>query len=441
MSEQVDLLISARWVVPVDAADSTLEHHSVAIRDGRIVDVVPTNTAHERYRATIETRLPDHVLIPGLINLHTHAAMTLMRGIADDLPLMTWLQTAIWPTEAKHVSPAFVRDGTLLAAAEMLRGGITTCNDMYFYPDAAADAFNTLGMRCVIGITTIDFPTTYAASADEYLSKGLAARDAWRGNPLVHFTLAPHAPYTVSDATFSRIVSLSNELDLPIHIHIHETTQEIADSLKQYGERPLERLARLGVVDSQLIGVHAVHLTAGEIQTLARHGCALAHCPTSNMKLASGIAPIADVLKHNIPVGLGTDGAASNNRLDIFQEMRMAALLAKVGTQDAAVIPAKTALRMATQHGACALGLEHAIGSIETGKWADLCAVDLSPFETQPCFDPVSHLVYCAGREHVSDVWIAGQACVSKKQVLQKADNELLGVARVWQNKLSSRID
>lgn len=441
MSEQVDLLISARWVVPVDAADSTLEHHSVAIRDGRIVDVVPTNIAHERYRAATETRLPDHVLIPGLINLHTHAAMTLMRGIADDLPLMTWLQTAIWPTEAKHVSPAFVRDGTLLAAAEMLRGGITTCNDMYFYPDAAADAFNTLGMRCVIGITTIDFPTTYAASADEYLSKGLAARDAWRGNPLVHFTLAPHAPYTVSDATFSRIVSLSNELDLPIHIHIHETTQEIEDSLKQYGERPLERLARLGVVDSQLIGVHAVHLTAGEIQTLARHGCTLAHCPTSNMKLASGIAPIADVLKHNIPVGLGTDGAASNNRLDIFQEMRMAALLAKVSTQDAATIPANTALRMATQYGARALGLEHAIGSIETGKWADLCAVDLSPFETQPCFDPVSHLVYCAGREHVSDVWIAGQARVSKKQVLQKADNELLGVARVWQNKLSSRID
>ncbi|KAA3651158.1 MAG: TRZ/ATZ family hydrolase [Proteobacteria bacterium] len=441
MSEQVDLLISARWVVPVDAADSTLEHHSVAIRDGRIIDVIPTHLAHERYRTNAETHLPDHVLIPGLINLHTHAAMTLMRGIADDLPLMTWLQTAIWPTEAKHVSPAFVRDGTLLAAAEMLRGGVTTCNDMYFYPDAAAAAFDTLGMRCVIGITTIDFPTTYAASADEYLSKGLAARDAWRGHPLVRFALAPHAPYTVSDNTFSRIVSLSNELDLPIHIHIHETRQEIDDSLKQYGERPLERLARLGVVDSQLIGVHAVHLTPGEIHTLARHGCTLAHCPTSNMKLASGIAPITEALKHNIPVGLGTDGAASNNRLDIFQEMRLSALLAKVSTEDAAAIPAKTALRMATQHGARALGLEASLGSIEKGKWADLCAVDLSPFETQPCFDPVSHLVYCAGREYVSDVWIAGQARVSKKQVLQKADNELLGVARVWQNKLGSRID
>ncbi|TVO59210.1 TRZ/ATZ family hydrolase [Denitromonas ohlonensis] len=441
MSEQVDLLISARWVIPVDASDATLEHHSVAVHKGRIVAVLPSNIARERYHATTETRLPDHVLIPGLINLHTHAAMTLMRGIADDLPLMTWLQTAIWPTEAKHVSPAFVRDGTLLAAAEMLRGGITTCNEMYFYPDAAAASFDALGMRCVIGITAIDFPTSYAASADEYLSKGLAARDAWRGNPLVRFALAPHAPYTVSDATFSRIVSLSNELDLPIHIHIHETAQEIEDSLKQYGERPLERLARLGLVESQLIGVHAVHLTPSEIETLARHGCALAHCPTSNMKLASGIAPVATALAHGIPIGLGTDGAASNNRLDIFQEMRMAALLAKVSTQDAAVIPAKTALRMATHHGAKALGQENDIGSIEVGKWADLCAVDLSPFETQPCFDPASHLVYCAGREHVSDVWIAGQARVSNKQVLQKADNELLGVARVWQNKVGSRFD
>ncbi|MBT0961934.1 TRZ/ATZ family hydrolase [Denitromonas iodatirespirans] len=441
MSEPIDLLISARWVIPVDAGNTVLPRHSVAVRDGRIVDIVPTDIARERFHAHTEKQLPDHALLPGLINLHTHAAMTLMRGIADDLPLMAWLQTAIWPTEAKHISSAFVRDGTLLAAAEMLRGGITTCNEMYFHPAAAAEAFDLMGMRSVIGITTIDFPTPYAASADEYLSKGLAARDAWRGHPLLRFTLAPHAPYTVSDTTFQRIVSLANELDLPIHIHIHETAQEIEDSLKQYGERPLERLARLGVVDSQLIGVHAVHLTPAEIQTLARHGAAIAHCPTSNMKLASGIAPVAAALNHGVTVGLGTDGAASNNRLDIFQEMRMAALLAKVSTLDAAAVPAATALRMATLDGARALGMENEIGSLESGKWADLCAVDLSPFETQPCFDPVSHLVYCAGREHVSDVWIAGQARVLGKQVLQKADSELLGLARVWQNKLGSRFD
>lgn len=441
MTEHADLLLSARWVIPVEPHAAVLDHHSVAIRDGRIIGIVPSQEAHARFSADQEKRLPDHVLIPGFVNLHTHAAMTLMRGMADDLPLMQWLEQAIWPAEARHMSPAFVRDGTTLAVAEMLRGGITTCNEMYFYPDAAAEAFDTFGMRAVIGITTIEFPTPYASSAGDYLRKGLEARDRWRGHPLIGFTLAPHAPYTISDDTFARVVGLANELDLPIHIHIHETAHEVGESLKQHGQRPLHRLDALGVLGDNFIGVHAVHLDDNEIELLARHNASVAHCPTSNMKLGSGIAPVAALVERGVNVGLGTDGAASNNRLDLFQEMRHAALLAKVSGGDASALPAATVLRMATLNGAGALGMASQIGSIEVGKQADLCAIDLLTTETQPCFNPLSHLVYCAGRENISDVWIAGKARVSGGKLLYKTNTELLAVARSWQNKLGSQID
>ena len=441
MSEHADLLLTARWVIPVEPHAAVLDHHSVAIRDGRIIGIVPSQDAQKHFTADQEKRLPDHALIPGLVNLHTHAAMTLMRGMADDLPLMQWLEQAVWPTEAKHMSPAFVRDGTTLAAAEMLRGGITTCNEMYFYPGAAAEAFDALGMRVVLGITTIEFPTPYASSAGEYLRKGLEARDAWRNHPLIGFTLSPHAPYTISDDTFARVVDLANELDLPIHIHVHETAHEVGDSLKQHGRRPLHRLDALGVLGSNFIGVHAVHLDDNDIELLARHNASVAHCPSSNMKLASGIAPITALVERGINVGLGTDGAASNNRLDMFQEMRHAALLAKVASGDASAVPAAQVLRMATLNGASALGMTAEFGSIEVGKQADLCAVDLSKIETQPCFSPLSHLVYCAGRENISDVWVAGKARITDGKLLYKSNSELLEIARSWQNKLGSQID
>ena len=378
MSEAVDLLINARWIVPVDPHDSVLADHAVAVRGGRIVDLLGQDAARTRYAADKVVELPQHVLIPGLVNLHTHAAMSLLRGIADDLPLMRWLQEAIWPAESRHVSAAFVRDGTLLAAAEMIRGGITTCSDMYFHPEAAAEAFAAAGMRAVVGAVALEFPTSYASDPDDYLRKGLAARDRWQGHPLLGFSIAPHAPYTVSDESFRHVQTLADELELPIHVHIHETAQEIADSLAAHGCRPLARLARLGVLGSNLIGVHAVHVDEPDIELLARHGCSVAHCPTSNMKLASGIAPVPRLLAAGIPVGLGTDGAASNNRLDLLQEMRHAALLAKVGSLDATAVPAHAALRMATLDGARALGMDDRIGSIEIGKCADLCALELS---------------------------------------------------------------
>jgi len=432
-----DLLIHARWIVQPHS-ETLLEQHAVAITEGRIVDILPSQEARERYAGAKEAvTLPEHALIPGLINLHTHAAMSLMRGLADDLPLMTWLNEHIWPTEAAHLSPQFVRDGTRLACVEMLKGGITCFNDMYFFPDDAAQAVVETGIRAALGIVVVDFPSAWAGDADAYLERGLAARERWRHHNRVSFCLAPHAPYTVGDASLEKIRILSAQLKLPIHLHIHETVDEIRDHLQTRGCRPLARLERLGLLGPQLIGVHAVHLEPQELDALACHNVSIAHCPVSNLKLGSGIAPVTAMLARGINVGLGTDGAASNNRLDLFQEMRLASLLAKGSNHDASAIPAWNALRMATLNAAKALGLEHDIGSIEIGQYADLCAVELDALELSPCFDPVSHLVHCAGREHVSHVWVEGQCCVFDKTPTGARSAGLKNTARFWQNKIS----
>lgn len=436
MSEAVDLLIEPRWIIPIEPHGIVLEAHSVAVRDGRVAAVLPTETARTRYTPEQTVTLPEHVLLPGLVNAHTHAAMTLLRGLGDDLPLMRWLNEAIWPAETRLVCADFVHDGTMLACAEMLRGGVTCFSDMYFFPEAAAQAATQAGVRCVLGIIAIEFPTAYASDADDYLAKGLATRDEWRGDPLVNFAMAPHAPYTVSDRTFGRILMLAEQLDLQIHLHIHETVHEIEESIAQHGVRPIERLQRLGLVGPSLIGVHAVHLSHDEIELLARNACSIVHCPSSNMKLASGIAPIQQLKDAGVRVGLGSDGAASNNRLDILQEMRQAALLSKVATGDASSLPAHQSLRMATLDGATALGLGEQVGSIETGKLADLTAIDLGDWITTPCFDPASHVVYVAAREQVSHVWVGGQARLFDKVMLQFNNIDLRRLSKLWQNKL-----
>jgi len=433
----VDLVIDARWIVPIEPEETVLENHSLVVDAGRILDLLPTPEAAGRYAGSERVSLDRHVLTPGFVNLHTHAAMVLLRGYADDLPLMRWLQEHIWPAEARCISPEFVHDGTLLACWEMLRGGITCFNDMYFFPADAARAALAAGMRAALGVTVFDFPSAYGSDAEDYLRKGLAARDALRDEPTLSFCLAPHAPYTVSDATFERVVMLADELDLPIHIHLHETTDEIAGSLAAHGVRPLERLRRLGLLGPQLIAVHAVHLDAREIDLLATHGCHIAHCPTSNLKLASGIAPVAAMLERNLSVGLGTDGAASNNRLDLFSEMRLAALLAKVGAGDAAAMPSHRALRMATLEGARALGLDREIGSLQPGKAADLTAVRLDDWIVQPCFAPVSHLIHVAGREAVSDVWVAGRRRIANGMAIGLDATELLEKTKMWHNTLT----
>ena len=437
MSTAIDLLIHPRWLIPVVPDNVTLDWHSIAIHDGRIVDILPQSEARIHYQATDNVELPAHALIPGLVNLHAHAAMSLMRGISDDLPLERWLKDVIWPAESRHVSPAFVRDGTLLAAHEMLRGGITTCNDMYFFPDDAASAFAETGMRAVVGLIVLGFPGAWASDVDDYLRKGLAVRDKWRGHPLIRFAIAPHSPYAVPDAGLERTACLAAELDLPIHIHVHETSNEINESLATFGMRPVARLEHLGLLGPNLTAVHAVHLDETELALLALRGCSVAHCPVSNMKLASGIAPVPAMLQHGINVGLGSDGAASNNRLDLFQEMRQAALLAKVGSLDASAVPAHEALRMATLGGARALGLDNMIGSLEIGKCADLCAVALDSPLTTPCFDPISHLIHVCDRRQVSHVWVNGKIHVRNGEtLLQISDNELLALASLWQTRL-----
>jgi 5-methylthioadenosine/S-adenosylhomocysteine deaminase len=439
MTEAVDLLIRARWIIPVEPANTTLENQTVAIRNGKIVAILPDRDASLRFSAAQEISLGHHVLMPGLVNLHCHAAMTLLRGLADDIPLMPWLQEHIWPAEGKHVSADFVHDGTLLACAEMLRGGITCFNDMYFFPEAAGKAIATAGMRGVIGLALLEFPTAYATDADDYLAKGLAARDALSGNPLLHFTLAPHAPYTVSDRSFKRIATLTGELDLPVHMHIHETLAEIQESIAQYGVRPLERLRRLGLVTSNLIGVHAVHLDANEITLLAAEGVSVAHCPSSNLKLGSGIAPIRAMLAQGINIGLGTDGAASNNRLDLLSEVRLAALLAKGASGDASTMDAHQSLHAATLGGAKALGLDHEIGSIVAGKSADLCAISLDDPLLAPCYAPASHMVYVAGRENVSHVWVAGRMMLESHTLTGFMKKDLEKLASIWQTRICPR--
>ena len=440
MKVNVDLIIACRWLCPVVPRNTLLTDHAVIIKSGVIIDICHNNEV-EKYYANETLQLNEHILIPGLINLHTHAAMSLMRGLADDLPLMTWLQEHIWPAEKKFVSPAFVHEGTVLAIAEMLAGGITTFNDMYFFPESTAEATVKMGMRANLGLVVLEFPTNYANDADTYIQKGLEARDHWRVEALISFSLAPHAPYTVTDTTFERIMTLADQVGIGVHTHMHETLQEIADSEQQYGLRPLNRLANLGILSPNLTLAHCVHLNEAEIKLLAAHGCSIAHCPSSNLKLGSGIAPITEYMKQGVNVGLGTDGAASNNRLDMFTEMRLAALLAKGQSYDATSVSANQALEMSTINGAKALGMDAKIGSIEVGKFADLCAVKLSDIETQPCFDPVSHLIYVAGREQVSHVWVAGDLKFHRPMgqgIYHGVEpQELKDILSRWQSKLS----
>jgi len=438
--QSVDTVIEARWVVPVRPRQCVLEHCAVAIDAGRIIDVLPIAAARARYRPTQRYALEHHALLPGLINAHAHSAMSLFRGVADDLPLSRWLAERIWPLERAIVCADFVFDGTRLAAVEMLRAGITCCNDMYFYPEQAAQALRSVGLRAVVGILALDFPSRYAADADDYLRQGLAARDALMTDSLVHFTLAPHSPYAASDATLARVATLAEELDLPVHMHVHETAHEVEQSMQQHGCRPLQRLEGLGLVSERLVAVHATQLLDAEIQLLAQRGASVVHCPASNLKLASGIAPVNKLLNAGVGVAIGTDGAASNNRLDVLGEARLAALLAKGTAPDASALPDWQGLESATFLGAKALGLEARIGSIEVGKEADLTAVDLSAVETQPCYDPISQVLHSAGRENVTHVWVAGQAALVERAIAASIGgslaDEVLRAAAPWHNQV-----
>ncbi len=436
--QRIDLIIHARWVIPVEPAD-VLERHAVAVHQGRIVALLPSADVETRYQAAEILHLTEHALIPGLINAHTHAAMSLLRGLADDLPLMEWLNRHIWPAESAWISPEFVHDGAELAIAEMLRGGTTCFNDMYFFPDETARVAARCGMRANVGLIVLDFPTAWASNADDYLHKGIALHDALRDEPLLSASFAPHAPYTVSDAPLQKIVTYAEELNLQIHMHVHETADEVRQGLDKYGTRPLQRLKELGLLSPSLMAVHMTQLTDEEIAQVAQSGAHVLHCPESNLKLASGFCPVDKLIKAGVNVAIGTDGAASNNDLDMWSEMRSAALLAKGVSGDATSVPAAQALRMATINGARALGLEDKTGSLQTGKAADMTAVHLGAIETQPLYDPVSQLVYAAGRHQVTDVWVAGRRLLHERKLTTLDEQTILAKAQQWRAKICSK--
>ncbi len=436
LPDTVDTLIHPGWILPVAPANSVLTDHSLAISGGRIVALLPrSDTAAISAREVFE--LPGHALLPGLVNAHGHAAMSLLRGYADDLPLMPWLEQHIWPAESRHVSDAFVTDGVELAIAEMLRAGTTTFSDMYFFPDACARVAQARGMRCQITFPILDFPTTWARVADEYISKGLALRDTLKHSSLISLGFGPHAPYTVSEATLARVAILAAELDVPVQIHLHETRGEVLQAVEANGERPLDSLHRLGLLGPRTQCVHMTDLGDQDIALLAETGAHVVHCPQSNMKLASGSCPVGKLLAAGVNVALGTDSAASNNDLNLFGEMQTAALLAKLGSGDASALPAAQALAMATLGGARALGLDEQIGSLEPGKLADVIAVDLSGPETQPLYNPLSQVVYACNGSQVTHSWIGGELKLRERQ-LTGFDLAGLGQrSKRWQQRIT----
>lgn len=432
--KNIDTLIHAQWVVPIDKKNSVLGDHSIAIENGLIVDVLPTEQAKQRYKASTEIDRTHHVVMPGFVNAHGHAAMSLMRGVADDIPLMTWLEEHIWPIEGTHVNEQFIKDGTDLAIAEMLQSGTTTFSDMYFFPNIVARCARDAGIRACVGMIAIDFPTVWAKDIDEYISKGMAVHDEYRNDDLIHTIMMPHAPYTVCDDNLKKVFACATELNIRLQIHVSETAFEVDASNKAYGHSPVKRLNELGLIGPDFIGTHMVHIDEDDMRILAKNNASVVHCPESNMKLGSGIAPVSTMLKHGINVAIGTDGAASNNDLDMMGEMRTASMLAKASTQDATAIDAHTALRMATINGAKALGIDHLTGSLEKGKSADIIAIDLDTLHTQPTYCPASHIVFAANKNNISDVWIHGKAKLSNHQLTGFNEHSLLDKAKHWQS-------
>ncbi|OWP50634.1 TRZ/ATZ family hydrolase [Pseudomonas nitroreducens] len=432
----LDLLLFPTWIVPVEPAGVVLRDHGLGIRDGRIALLAPRAEAL-RHPATETRELPGMLLSPGLINAHGHAAMSLFRGLADDLALMTWLQEHIWPAEAKWVGEDFVRDGTELAIAEQLKGGITCFSDMYFFPQVACEVVHKAGVRAQISVPVLDFPVPGARDADEAIRQGLALRDDLKHHPRIKVAFGPHAPYTVSDAKLENILMLAEELDAGIHMHVHETAFEVQQALEKDGERPLARLHRLGLLGPRFQAVHMTQVNDEDLAMLVETNSSVVHCPESNLKLASGFCPVERLWQAGVNVAIGTDGAASNNDLDLLGETRTAALLAKAVAGQATALDAHRALRMATLNGARALGMEQETGSLELGKSADITAFDLSGLAQQPVYEPVSQLIYASGRDCVRHVWVGGKQLLDNGKLTRLDEERLIAVAGEWGRKIA----
>mgnify|MGYP002628391574 CR=1 FL=1 len=432
----VSTIISASWIFTANSDNQLLENHSIVINEGLIVDILQSANVFDFYQADDVYQLTNQLLIPGLINAHTHLGMTLLKGFADDLSLSVWLNEHIWPAEKNFVSPQFVSDGSRLAMAEMLKSGITTFNDMYFYPQSTAEVANEVGMRANIGLVVLDFPTNYASDPQDYLNKGFIFRDSWRDNALISTSIAPHAPYSVSDEAFKLISTYAEQLQMNIHTHLHETTAEVKESLQRYNMTPIQRLDKLGILGPNLTAAHCVHLDSTDTSLIEKNQVSIIHNPSSNMKLGSGIADIKSFFDRGINIGLGTDSSASNNRLDIITEMRATLLLHKANYQDAEFLKPVDVIRMATINAARAIGLDSKIGSIEKGKRADITAINLDSIECQPCYDPLSTFLYSCDKSAVSNVWIDGDIKLRKHLLVNIDEDKLLHTTKLWQQKI-----
>ncbi len=434
---EVEQIVSPSWIITVNQDFHILENHSLIIKGGKILDILPKEEALNKYQGK-HLQLEEHALLPGFINTHNHAAMSLFRGYAEDQSLQSWLNDSIWPAEGKWVSEGFVRDGSLLACAEMIKSGTTTFNDMYFFPNAVAELADACRMRAVLSFPILEFPTVWANSADEYIDKGLALHDQYKHHSLISTAFGPHAPYTVSAQTFERIHTLAEELDSNIHIHLHENQQEVHDYQKANGGKSaIEHFAELGFLSPRLQAVHMTQLSEKEIELINTYSVHVVHCPESNMKLASGICPVDTLLKNGINVALGTDGCASNNDLDLIGEMKSAALLAKITTGNAAALNAKTLIRMATINGARLLGIDSLCGSLEVGKSADMISIDLSELNCKPVYNPLSQIIYSASKSQVSNVWVKGHCLMDNKQLTLIDEQEVLKKVQYWQEKIT----
>lgn len=436
----IDTLIHARWILPIAPKGLTLENHSIAIQNGRILDILPTEQAPQCYQAKRVISLPQHAVLPGFVNLHSHAAMNLLRGMGADLPLMNWLTEKIWPAEGKLMSPRFVEEGSYVAALEMLAGGITCTSDHYFFPESAAQGFLKAGIRSAVSGIVIGFPSAWAQNDKRYLDKSCALIEKFRNNAMVHTTVAPHAPYTVNNESLKECARISEHYNSPIHIHVHETRFEIQSSLQEHHCRPLERLDKLGLVNDRLIAVHSVHCNDEDISRLTQAHASVCHCPASNLKLASGFAPIAKYLENNINLGIGTDGAASNDKLNMLEEARLAAMLAKAVAQDTTTAKVHDILEAMTLGGARALHWDHEIGSLEKNKWADMTAIHMESVNCLPTFDVAAQILYACGRRNITHTWVAGQLRYEQKKqrfFTQKIEDETIAhLCAQWRNKI-----
>jgi len=438
LMKKIDTLIHAKWIMTGEDNHHILEHHSLVIQNKKILAILPSHEAKQKYQANKEEHYSSHLITPGLINSHTHLAMNLLRGFADDLELMNWLNHYIWPAEGKWVSPEFVYDGSLLAIAEMIRCGTTCFNDMYFFPEATAEAAELAGIRAHIGMTIIDVPTAYAKTTDEYFRKAEKFYQRYKQHEMIIPTLAPHSTYTVSIANLEKIKRMADDYRLKINIHLQESPAEVEQSITNYHQRPLQRLHDIGMVTPDLIAIHMTQINDADLAILQETQPSLVHCPESNMKLVSGACPVEKLLQHGINVALGTDGAASNNDLDMIGEMRTAALLGKITAGDPKALSAEVALKMATANSAKALGIHHYTGSLQVGKAADFIAMDMDHMETQPIYHPISQMVYASSRNQVTDVWVNGKQLLKDRKLTTLDEKELIEKAQVWRNKIKN---